>query len=124
MTNRTRVIFDHRFSEANSAISIIADEQTIGGASHDYQIGVDLGTEERTVVIQFQAGAIKEVGRNGITDEALIAVVIDRLRGFQDGEFRCRENAIALTKLEEAMLWLNKRTIDRMRRGVEGVSKA
>jgi hypothetical protein len=46
--------------------------------------------------------------------------VIDRLRGFQSGDFRNRENALALTKIEEALLWLHKRTKDRLERGVEG----
>ena len=39
---------------------------------------------------------------------------------FQDSEFECRENAVAITKLEEALLWLRKRTIGREKRGVEG----
>ena len=69
-----------------------------------------------------EALAIKENGVNGCHNEDLIAVVIDRLQGFQAGEFSCRENAIAITKLEEALLWLNKRTQDRIRRGVEGTN--
>jgi hypothetical protein len=44
------------------------------------------------------------------------------MRGFQSGQFACRDNAVALTKLEEAMMWLQKRTRDRMSRGVEGVN--
>jgi hypothetical protein len=72
------------------------------------------------VEINFQNGAVKEHGVNGISNESLLAIVIDRLQGFQSGEFSCRENAIALTKLEEAMLWLHKRTKDRLERGVEG----
>ena len=47
-------------------------------------------------------------------------MLIDRLRGFQAGPFGCRENALALTKLEEAMHWLHHRTRGRMARGVEG----
>ena len=30
------------------------------------------------------------------------------------------ENAITITKLEEALMWQNKRTLDREKRGVEG----
>jgi hypothetical protein len=37
-----------------------------------------------------------------------------------NGKFPCRENSIAITKLEEALMWLNKRTADRVKRGVEG----
>lgn len=50
------------------------------------------------------------------------AIVIDRLRSFQSGPFSCRENALALTKCEEAMQWLHSRTLERMRRGVEGTN--
>ena len=70
--------------------------------------------------IHFQEGPIKECGVNGVCNEDLINMVIDRLEHFQDSEFRCRENAVAITKLEEALLWLRKRTMGREQRGVEG----
>jgi hypothetical protein len=50
-------------------------------------------------------------------------VLIDRLESFQRGDFAGRDNAIALTKLDEARLWLHKRTMDRVSRGVEGTHK-
>ncbi|KVR99176.1 hypothetical protein WK29_30460 [Burkholderia vietnamiensis] len=68
----------------------------------------------------FQNGPIAEAGVNGITQEVLLAIVADRLRSFQAGPYACRENALALTKIEEAQHWLQQRTIARMRRGVEG----
>ena len=49
-------------------------------------------------------------------------IVLDRLRGFQESEFKCRENALAITKLEEAMHWLHHRTRARVARGVEGTN--
>jgi len=62
-------------------------------------------------------------GRRGLTHEALLAVLIDRLRGFQGGATgRSRENAIVVTKLEEALHWLQARTRDRRRRGVVGIA--
>lgn len=70
--------------------------------------------------IHFQEGPIKECGVNGVCGEDLICMVIDRLEHFQESEFRCRENAMAITKLEEALLWLRKRTMGREQRGVEG----
>lgn len=60
---------------------------------------------------------------NGTTNEDLLLVLIDRLQ-FLSAKFPCRENALAITKLEEALMWLNKRTADRMARGVEGQHKA
>jgi hypothetical protein len=57
---------------------------------------------------------------NGAFVEDVIAAVIGRLYFYQDSSFKCRENAIAITKLEEALLWLEERTRQRRQRGVEG----
>ena len=70
--------------------------------------------------VHFQEGPIKECGVNGVCNEDLIAMVITRLEHFQKTEFACRDNAVAITKLEEALMWLRKRTMAREKRGVEG----
>lgn len=57
---------------------------------------------------------------NGAFVETVIDIARQRIQHYQDGPFKCRENAIAITKLEEALLWLGKRTADREARGVEG----
>lgn len=64
---------------------------------------------------------------NGAFVEGVIAAAIDRLKFYQEGEipgavgkFACRENALAITKLEEALHWLDHRTADREEREVEG----
>ena len=89
------------------------------GIHKEYRVvGGENDEMERT--IQFQSGPIKEAGVNGVNIEDLIVICIDQLQQFQDGDFSCRENAIAITKLEEAALWLTKRTLDRIERGVEG----
>lgn len=72
--------------------------------------------------IHFQEGPIKENGVNGVANEDLLVMVIRRLQGFQDSPYSCRENAMAITKLEEALLWLRKRTMGRENRGVEGTN--
>lgn len=69
--------------------------------------------------IKFQSGPIKEHGENGVQIEDVLGVAIDRLR-FVNGLMACRENAVALTHLETALLWLNKRTAERKKQGVEG----
>lgn len=56
---------------------------------------------------------------DGTTNEEVIEVLLDRMAYLQ-GKFPCRENAIVITKLEEALMWLNKRTADRQKRNVEG----
>jgi hypothetical protein len=57
--------------------------------------------------------------KNGTTNEEVLAVLIDRMNYLQ-GKASCRENAIVITKLEECLMWLNKRTRDRVARNVEG----
>ena len=57
---------------------------------------------------------------NGAFVETVIAAALQRIQFYQSGRFACRENALAITKLEEALLWLDKRTRDREARGVEG----
>lgn len=101
---------------------LVADEPGFGGAHHNYAIQT-CGGGLLFSRIQFQNGGVKEVGVNGLTHEALLAVIIDRLRSFQSGAFSCRENAIALTHCEDALMWLQKRTRDRIKRNVEGEMK-
>jgi hypothetical protein len=57
---------------------------------------------------------------NGAFVEDVIAAAKQRIEYYQESQFRCRENALAITKLDEALLWLNKRTSDREARKVEG----
>lgn len=70
--------------------------------------------------IKFQEGPIPEVGVNGAHIEDVIDLLIENLRTFNDGPLRCRENSLAITALEEANLWLLKRTMNRIEQSVEG----
>lgn len=70
--------------------------------------------------IKFQKGTVLENGVNGAQIEDVIEVLIERLQGFQKGKFSCRENALAITKLQEARMWLEERTRNRKKQGVEG----
>ena len=124
-----RTIDDHKVNPANDVLTItVSDEPGSGGANHHYDVsGFDAATNPSSPsgsitgqCILFQNGPIAEVGVNGLTHEALLAIVADRLRSFQKGPFSCKANACALTHIEEAMHWLQQRTIERMRRGVEG----
>lgn len=84
--------------------------------------GIDIG---------FQSGPLQLSGEdrqepNGAFVETLIAIVVDRLEWYQtvqDQRYRCRENSLAITHLQEALHWLDHRTKDRVKRGVEGTHK-
>lgn len=100
---------------------VVLDEPGQGNACHEYEVKSPNEPTRAYSRVSFQNGPIDETGGiNGCFNEDLIAIVIHRLRGFQSGAFVCRENALALTKLEEALHWLNHRTNERIKRGVEG----
>jgi ABC-type transport system involved in cytochrome c biogenesis ATPase subunit len=101
---------------------LVIDEPGEGNACHKYSIRELKDSNCEFGYIKFQKGPIKENGVNGCHQEDLLAIIIDRLRSFQAGNFSCRENAMAITKCEEALHWLNHRTADRKKRGVDGTS--
>jgi len=127
-----RTIDYHKINPTNDLLTVeVMDPPGHGGASHHYEIRTPDWTrapDGSNAVgiwdINFQNGPIAEHGVNGVTQEVLLSIVIDRLRSFQAGPFSSRENALALTKCEEALHWLQQRTLDRMRRGVEGKTAA
>jgi hypothetical protein len=98
-----------------------------GGAYHDYEIDMMVDPETGlvfTMHLAFQKGPRNEIGsEHGVLDTDLLEIVRDRLKCFQSGEFACRENACALTHIEEALMWMNKRVEDRAERGVLGTSE-
>lgn len=104
---------------------ICLDEPGAGGACHEYEVipvkphPDRTQQQERFAQVGFQNGSIKDVGVNGCTNEDLLAIVLDRLYGFQSGEFNCMENATAIVMIEKALFWLNHRTNERIKRGVE-----
>jgi len=124
----SRTIDEHKVNPANDTLTLqVLDEPGAGGAHHHYDVsGFDSSTNPSAPAfmtrqcILFQNGPITEVGVNGLTHEVLLAIVVDRLRSFQKGPYSCKANACALTHIEEAQHWLQQRTIERMRRGVEG----
>lgn len=101
---------DSQQNSRQSTIEIEACERNMseGNLSSTYvlwilsQDGYRLMSPRR---IDFQAGDPKDVGRNGITEEAVLAILIDRLRCKQESG-ASRQNEKALTHLEEALHWL------------------
>ncbi|MDR2833531.1 MAG: hypothetical protein LBV67_07450 [Streptococcaceae bacterium] len=106
----------------NQYTQVWAETEFDNNAPHYYTI-TDIDGINELSTLYFQNGPIKEIGVNGIHHEDLIDIIIDRLEHFQRSPYSCRENALAITKLEEAQMWLNKRTNARLARGVEGTHK-
>lgn len=57
--------------------------------------------------------------KGGTTLEEMLKVSIVRLNDL-NSRFACKENSVAITKMQEALMWLNQRTASRVERGVEG----
>ena len=103
------------------------DEEGPGGANHLYVIYKNGSAvledgdtslrgkpEDLLLTVQMQCGPRKEADSlHGVIER-------DRLKAFQAGPFSSRENACALTHIEEALMWLNRRVEDRIERDVLG----
>lgn len=111
-----RIYTDHNGVAVN-AISALADGTQVEGHHYDILAGANTST------VLFQNGPVKEVGVNGVTNEALLAILIHRTK-FLDAKFPCDENKRAIQHLEEALVNLEVRTARRIARGVEGVNIA
>jgi hypothetical protein len=117
-----RTIHDHELGgEQHVIIEAAEPDLHYGGASHLYTIAVNAprGVQWQ-IALPFQRGGIADVGVNGITNEALLAIVLDRLRAFQSGPFANEYNTRAIACVREALGHLHDRTRERQARGVEG----
>jgi hypothetical protein len=118
-----RELTGHKVNPVNDLLDVFAiDGPGPGGASHSYEIKVSgkFPSSAADHRIEFQKGPISEVGINGVTQETLLTILIDRLEGFQSGQYASHLNAEALYHLQQAQKALQLRTKERMARGVEG----
>ena len=93
---------------------------------HKYLLDNFENKENPAQVLQFiqkvpiQPGSTElETVSDGTTNEEVLEMLIDRMN-YLNSKFPCGENSIAITNLDQALLWLNKRTQDRIKRNVEG----
>lgn len=96
---------------------------------HRYEVANFVFPENQGQIIQFihkepteeNPKELRTVS-DGTTNEELLEVLIDRTK-FLQNKFPCKENACAITHMEEALMWLEKRTRDRIKRNVEGTNQ-
>ena len=95
-------------------------------AGHTYELSNFENKNEKGQVLQFihkepieEGSAELKTVSDGTTNEEVLEALINRMN-FLNGKFPCRENSIVITHLETALLWLEKRTNDRIKRNVEG----
>src|SRR6185312_9226683 len=123
-----RELTSHKVNPANDKLVVqVLDEPGSGGANHLYHItGFNSssnvsdpwtarhGQPAEHSTILFQNGPINEVGVNGLTHEALLAILIDRMEGFQAGPYASADNQEALDAMRTAQTALQRRTLARM----------
>ena len=91
---------------------------------HKYELAQFEGSEPQTIQfiekIPVAEGSTElKTVNDGTTNEELLSVLIDRIRYLQ-GKFPCCENIVVIMNLEDSLMWLKKRTADRLARNVEG----
>lgn len=106
----TRIYTDDNGVYANAFVTE-ADGTDVKGHKYYIQSGI-YGT-----LIDFQHGPVKEVGVNGMTSEALLAVLIHRTEVL-NSRFPCEENELAIESMKGALALFNLRTERRKARGV------
>lgn len=117
-----------RPSILNQAITIMAEEPQDEGAPTLYRIQLRLpvkaSSDSLEIDLLFQRGAVGADGSNvnGISDESLMEVLINRLRAFQAGPWACETQAAALEHLKKALAALELRTTRRQEADVEGTT--
>ena len=93
-----------------------------GNAHHTY--GIQYGGPKDVCRIQFQHGPRGVEGSTpGVFDDDLLAIIKDRLTGFQSGPFACVENADALAAVQAARERLGLRVARRIAQGVLGANE-
>lgn len=103
---------------------------SVNDAGHDYTLmGEATGYQQRLMFFKKVTGQnstndreMLHIAHDGVTTETVLLVLLNRMQYLQD-HMPCRENAVAITKMEEALMWLEKRTTDRRNRGVEGTNQ-
>lgn len=96
--------------------------------NHKYELAYFENPDKPGQVLQFiekerlPDGIHLKTINDGTTNEEVLKMLIDRLRGLNE-KLPSRESSIAITKCEEALLWLLKRTGDRRARDAEGTMR-
>ena len=105
-----------------TAIYAVDEPSPNNNSYHEFIINYepDSVTSELLGKIKLQNGNFAEFGHNGIFTEHLLAIARDCLKRFNTSKYACQENTLAINNINNALMWLNKRTAERVKRGVYG----
>lgn len=108
----TRHVYMEGKVEGDRQPRIFSNDAEVNRAPTSYAIVGD--NDETLGVLDFVT-----IDKPGITNEVLLTVIKDRLEHFQMGVYNCPENAAAIAHINNALMALNDRTMNRMLRGVD-----
>lgn len=116
-----RTIRQHKCPGLNDAIEVSAvGEPGVGTASYKYRVQVTTDSNgEFSITIPFQEMPIKEYGPEGLTDEVLLAIVLDRFSAYQQSSLACDAFKNASRFINQALDELKLRRIERRQKGKE-----
>jgi len=102
-------------SEYNAIEELYATFQA-GAPADDFTQKIN---DKEVLHVKFQTGGTATTERNGVFIEDLLIVAHAKL-AYYNRQLPSRENSLALTKIEEALQWLNARKVERTVRNVYG----
>lgn len=102
--------------ENYDALKKLNDYRIHGIDDEHYTESID---DKPVLDVKFQSGGTATTAKNGVFIEDLLIVAYARLEGYNK-QYPCRENSLALTSIEQAILWLTARKVEREARNVYG----
>jgi hypothetical protein len=123
LASAAHVIKSEEIYKDHNGISVIANSGR-GLDGHSYEVYYPKDENDPLVPKQlmhmhFQSGAVPINGVNGITNEILLAILINRTK-ILDCQYPCTENKLAISHMEDALGILEQRTARRISKGIEG----
>lgn len=113
-------LLGHEHPQAPTGVRVYrVDERNEHGVAHDYSIEYMTPEGLRALTIHFQDGPFAD-GANGITDLALLSVLIDRFEGYLTGDIPHVTTNLVYDQLLSARFRMLGRITDRVERGVQG----
>lgn len=99
----------------------------VSSGTHNYELPImtitDSGLEHSGIFVDLPIVRGSKLGegvekQDGVITEHLLQVAVEYLSAVNVGEMRTRETSLAITKIEEALMWIEARRKNREKRGV------